>query len=278
MSFTKAQISFLQRLLEGHPLSRPANPTASYFAEHYSLGRLIGRRVEYTDSHFEAAEQLLRAHQVPVQALGAGMSRAQAATYGGMSEKAFSVAPHADSVALKALGGCVFEERPLLTPGASYMVLTVEQARQVRCERIMVVENFETFRRLQDYAWVDRQGLAVLVVYRGDKDLPLKDAAALVASRSEPLWGFFDFDPAGLVMANALPFERFERLLLPDTRWLEAAADTPRGRQLYDRQAGGYENVLNAAHHPQIIAAWRLMKLLRSAVTQERMQGALETG
>ena len=54
--------------------------------------------------------------------------------------------------------------------------------------------------------------------------------------------------------------------------------DMGRGRQLYDRQAGSYENVLDAANHPQIIAAWRLMKRLRSAVTQERMQGALEAG
>lgn len=274
MAFTRVQLAFLQRLVSDCPPDRQASATASYFSEHFSLGRVIGRRVEYTEAHFEAARRLLEANQVPVQPLGAGATRAEAAAYGGMSEKAFSMAPHADSVALKALGNCVFESHPLYTPGASYQVLTVEQAAQVSCERIMVVENFETFRRLQNYAWIDSQGLAVLAIYRGEKDLPIKDAAALVATRSEPLWGFFDFDPAGLVMANALPHERFERLLLPDSNWLETAADSPRGRQLFDSQAGAYENVLDAARHPQVLTAWRLMKRLCSAVTQERMQGA----
>lgn len=274
MAFTAAQLAFLQRLISDSPSHRQASATANYFSEHFSLGRVIGRRVEYTKAHFEAARRLLEANQVPAQPLGIGATRAEAAAYGGMSEKTFSVAPHADSVALKALGNCVFEKRPMYTPGASYLVLTVEQATQVSCERIMVVENFETFRRLQNYAWIDSQGLAVLAIYRGEKNLPIKDAAALVAARPEPLWGFFDFDPAGLVMANALPHERFERLLLPDFSWLEVVADSPRGRQLFDSQTSAYGKVLDAASHIQITVAWRLMKRLCSAVTQERMQGA----
>lgn len=271
MAFTAVQISFLQRLIEERPQSRHTSAAADHFSEHYSLGRVLGRRVEYTEAHFAAAENLLLANQLPVRALGTDATRAQAAEYGGMSEKDFSLAPHADSVAVKGLGRCMFGGNPLDTPLGAYMVLTVEQAKRVICERIMVVENLETFRSLQAYSWVDLQDFAVLAIYRGEKNLPNKDAAELVRSRSEPIWGFFDFDPAGLVMANALPDDRFDRLLLPDSGWLESAANSTRGRQLFDSQFSFYGSVLDDAKNQQVASAWRLMKRIRSAVTQERM-------
>jgi hypothetical protein len=274
MAFTAVQISFLQRLVEERAQSRNTSAAAEYFSEHYSLGKVLGRWVEYTEAHFAAAENLLLANQLPVRALGTNATRAQAAGYGGMSEKDFSLAPHADSVAVKGLGRCMFGGNPLNTPLGAYMVLTVEQAMQVTCERVMVVENLETFRYLQAYSWIDLQGLSVLAIYRGERDLSNKDAGELVRSRSEPIWGFFDFDLAGLVMANALPDERFERLLLPNSDWLEKAADSARGRQLFDRQASHYEHLLNGVAHPELAAAWRLMKRLQSAVTQERMMSA----
>lgn len=274
MAFTAIQISFLQRLVDERPPSRQTGETAVFFFEHFSLGRVAGSKVEYSDAHFAAAERLLVANKLPVRALGTGTTRAQAAEYGGMSEKDFSVAPNANSVAVKGLGNCYFDGHGLHTPQGAYLVLTVEQAMRVTCKRIMVVENLETFRSLQDYTWIDRRGFAVLAIYRGDKDVPNKDAAELIRSRAEPIWGFFDFDPAGLAMANALPGDRFEQLLLPDYGWLEKSADTARGRQLFDQQLSSYGSVLNRATHQQIVAAWTLMNRLRSAVTQERMKKA----
>ncbi|MDZ4075695.1 MAG: hypothetical protein U1E04_13200 [Hylemonella sp.] len=104
MAFTAIQISFLQRLVDERPPSRQSSAAASYFSEHFSLGRVAGSRVEYTDAHFAAAERLLVANRLPVRALGAAATRAQAAEYGGMSEKDFSVAPHANSVAVTRYG------------------------------------------------------------------------------------------------------------------------------------------------------------------------------
>lgn len=271
MAFTAVQISFLQRLVEERTSSKQISAAASYFSENYSLGRVVGGRVEYSDAHFTAAQNLLLANQLPVKALGADATRAQAAEYGGMSEKDFSLAPHANSVAVKGLGTCTFDGIPLETPLGAYMVLTVEQAMRVTCERVMVVENLETFRSLQAYSWIDLKGLSVLAIYRGERSLPNKDAMELVRSRSEPIWGFFDFDPAGLVMANSLPEDRFERLLLPDSGWLESAANSTHGRHLFDSQWSSYVNVLDNATNQKIVIAWELMKRVRSAVTQERM-------
>lgn len=271
MSFSIVQVTFLQRLVSERPVSRRAGDAARLFCDNYGLGVAVGSQVEYRVAHYEAAESLLRAHDLPIAALGAHATRAGSAVYGGMSEKSLSVAPHSRSVAVKCLGRCVLNGHALYAPKGAYLVLTPEQAQQVACQRLLFVENLETFRRLEDYVWVDCRGLDVLAIYRGDLELPNKDATEVIKCRQEPIWGFFDFDPAGLVMANALPTARLERIILPSRAWLQQAANTPRGRQLFDSQVAAFENVLNEAVHPEVIALWQLMKRMRSAVTQERM-------
>lgn len=273
-AFSSTQVSFLQRLVHERGPNRRASATARYFCENFSLGRVVRNQVEYKETHFVAAERLLVANHLPLKALGTGTTRAKAAEYGGMSEKSFSAAPHANSVAVRSIGSCSLDGQGMYTPNGAYIVLTFEQAMRATSQRIMVVENLETFRTLQAYSWIDCRGLAVLAVYRGDKDLSNNHVAKVVRSRSEPIWGFFDFDPAGLVMANSLPLGRLEHVVLPDWRWLEAAADSPRGRQFFDKQVDSYAAVLDGTAHPQVAAAWSLMKRLRSGVTQERMLSA----
>jgi hypothetical protein len=271
MAFSAAQAAFLQRLVSQRPAVRRGGGYALFFSEHYCLGAPLGNRVEYTDVHFLMAERLLRAHDLPVTPLGPGATRADSAAYGGMSEKDFSSAPHAKSVAVKSLGRCLLGGHELFAPEGAYVVLTPEQASEVTCNRLMLVENLETFRRLEAYTWIGRGELDVLAIYRGDPELANKDVAEVVLGRREPLWGFADFDPAGLGIVNSLPTDRLERVVLPSKSWLETAADTPRGRQLFDRQVRQYAPSLDGAGHPEIVSAWALMKRLRSAVAQERM-------
>jgi hypothetical protein len=278
MSFSTVQITFLQRLVSERPWSRRAGDAARFFCDNYSLGLSVGRQVEYRGEHYEAAARLLLAHDLPVSALGTHATRTDSAAYGGMSEKSLSIAPHSNSVAVKCLGHCELDGHALYAPQGSYIVLTPEQARRVVSQRLMLVENLETFRALEAYRWLDRRGLDILAIYRGDVELPNKDAAEVIKVRQEPIWGFFDFDPAGLVMANSLPADRLERVVLPSREWLQRAANTPRGRQLFDSQVTSFEKVLDEALHPEVIVLWQLMKRLRSAVTQERMLRADVSG
>ncbi|MEY8688799.1 MAG: hypothetical protein AB9M53_02810 [Leptothrix sp. (in: b-proteobacteria)] len=276
MSFSAVQVTFLQRLASERPAHRRASDVAMFFCEHYSLGTSVGSQIEYRADHYTAAERLLLNHDLPVAAMGTHTTRADSAAYGGMSEKTFSVAPHSQSVAVKCLGRCTLDEHELYTPEGTYLVLTPAQALRVTCQRLLVVENLETFRALEAYTWIDRQGLDVLAIYRGDRDLPNKDAAAIIKSRPEPIWGFFDFDPAGLVMANSLPAGRLVRVILPSQAWLQKASNTLRGRQLFDSQVASFGRSLDQAAHPDVLALWQVMKGLRSAVTQERMLHADE--
>lgn len=272
MAFTTTEVSFLQRLVAERPPVRASGAAATFFCDNHGLGVCIRRRIEYQDKHYEAAERLLRLHDLPVGLLDPDSTRADVAQFGGLSEKSYSTAPHANSVSVKVLGTCCLDDHSLYTPAGANLVLTTEQVLRVTCQRVMLVENLESFRRLEDYTWIDRQGFNVLVVYRGDKQAPLGDAASVLANRSEPIWSFTDFDPAGLAMANALPNDRFEEILLPSPGWLTVAANTARGRELFDAQEAQYSATLDASSIPTVRRAWTLMKRLRSGVTQERMR------
>jgi len=274
MNFSSTQIAFLQRLVAEAPESRRSTATALFFSEHFSVGRATAGMVNYSAEHHAAAESLLKAHKLPVASLGKNASRAEAAVFGGMSEKAFSVAPRARLVAVRCVGDCRLDGRPIYTPDGTHMVTTPEQAATIGCDRIMLVENFETFQQILCYRWIRWTAPGTLVVYRGDRENSIQHAAQLVRIRREPVDGFFDFDPAGLMMARLIPPNRFEGYVLPNQAWLEAACDSPHGRQLYDRQVGVFGAALDAADEPLIQERWQYMKSLASAVAQEGMRSA----
>lgn len=272
MALTTTEVSFLQRLVAERPTTRSSGAAATFFCDNHGLGVCIKRRIEYQEKHFEAAERLLRLHDLPVSPLGANSTRSDVAQFGGLSEKSYSTAPHANSVNVKVRGTCYLDDHLLYTPAGTHLVLTTEQALQVTCERLMLVENLETFRYLEEYTWIDSRNLNVLVIYRGDRHAPLGDAASVLVNRCEPVWSFTDFDPAGLAMANAMALDRLERIWLPTQDWLTAAANTARGRELFDTQEAQYSATLDASSIPAVMRAWALMKRLRSGVTQERMR------
>ncbi len=141
--------------------------------------------------------------------------------YTDVSEKVFSRRPHSNSVALRtAHGDCDLDGAGLKTPGGGHMVLNTEDAMRVRCDRILSVENLETFRHLHRYAWITDGRGDTLAIFRGDPTFSLADAAKVFAARGELVDAFVDFDPAGLFIAASLP--RLA-LILPDERWLISA-------------------------------------------------------
>lgn len=271
MSFDARQVLFLQRLVEERPTQRSAGLIARHFYEHFSLGQAVGRFIEYRTEHHDMALSLLQAHDLPLQKLSTSGSRADSAKYGGLSEKTLSVAPHSGSIAIKCFGNCFLDSTSLITPPDSYLVVTPEFARNITCAKWMAVENLETFRNLERYKWINYRNEAVVAIYRGDSTLSTGDAIELLRTRSEPIWAFVDFDPAGLVIANSLPAARLERLILPDWAQLRLLADTARGRQLFDDQFSYAKGVLDNDISPLLRDAWKVMLELRSGVTQERM-------
>lgn len=273
LPLSPTEASFLQRLVADRRERRRMSQSALWFVEHYGLGVPFARHVEYQARHFDQARELLELHGLPLEALGPRASRADSAKFTGQSEKTRSRAPWADSVAVKPIGSA---GGPWDARGA-FLVLTVDEAVQMPCERLLVVENLETFRYLQDYKWLVSMEVfrarSVLALYRGDSTTSAADSAHVLRRRTEPVCAFTDFDPAGLGIAAALP--RLERLLLPGTEWLKRAARGARSLELYERSRAQYEAVLEVAAHADIREAWTLMKSLRAGVSQESMRDAL---
>lgn len=266
MLFTPIQIQFLRRLANERPSLSPASQVAEFFATDQGIGVRMGRRYEYSADDHAKATQLLANSGLSLVDLPAGATRAQAVERPGVSEKVGTVAPHADSVAVKTASGlCTQGAETIATTG--YSVLTTEQALRVRADRILVVENFETFRWLARTHWIDYQGLNVMAVYRGDPLYKIDDALRLVAARQEPVWTYFDFDPAGLCMSAAMP--RLERIILPGAEVLSRTVRRARQLHLYADQLVQCQATLDALCTGPVTDAWILMKSLRSGVTQE---------
>lgn len=260
---------FLQALVADRPPARRSD-VAVAFCVNFGLGVQTGSRIEYSPPDFDRAAQLLQANELPVAGLQPGSARAEAARYGGMSEKSGTRSPHADSVAVKAIGTCALDGHTLRTPPGGYCVLRVADAQRVGADRLLVVENLESFREIEKYSWIHHGTDRVLVVFRGDYFLGAGDVNRLLARRSEPVWGFFDFDPAGLGMAAALP--RLERLVLPEPEWLLRHAKGSRSIELFELSRPQWEHVLQAATHPQVAKAWEILRQTRAGIPQERMQ------
>lgn len=271
MAFTITQMRFLQDLIEKKPPQKPVGQAATFLAEHFAIGRLEGRRVEYDQIHFEAAYQLLKNENLPISRPQSGSRRAQASGYSGLSEKYATVAPHKDSIAIRvASGKCRLDDVEVCTPAGTYMVANLETALRISADRLMVVENLETFRHLEKQRWIDYGELNVLAIFRGDTRFSTGEPPLLLSSRSEPVWAFYDFDPAGLALANLAP--RLEKVVSPPVDWLVPTARRAKRLDLYQDQFSQYEAGLNAATVPQVRELWGLMKDIRVGYPQEWME------
>jgi hypothetical protein len=216
---------------------------------------------------------LLTNLKLPLLQRAPGTLRSEAANIPGVSEKYRTISPHSNSVAIKPISGqCMYDGKQFCIPAESYAVLTIQQACAVSAQRLLVVENFETFRLLERYQWIDYQGLDILAIYRGDTRFRLDEVASMLTQRLEPTWIFSDFDPAGLAMAVVLP--RLERVVLPKITWLEDMTIKSRRHDLFANQLKQYGRLLDRTNSLLIDPVWQLMKRLNAGLPQEWMAKA----
>jgi hypothetical protein len=268
MNFTHSQIAFLRNLALRGSTEKSASQAADFFHVHHGLGRRTGSRFHYDEVDAESARLLLSNRNIAVTASVQALRRSEAALNNPTHEKSGTLAPHQDSVAVKtAHGRCLLNGESVASRG--YQVLTLEQACAVHADVLLVVENLESFRFLELNRWIDYQGKEVLAVFRGDNVLKANVAMKLIASRAEPVWAYFDFDPAGLGMASGLP--RLERLVLPEEEALTSATRSANQAHLYADQMDQWEAIMQSAEQPVFERPWRLLRQLRLGLAQEHM-------
>jgi len=272
VNLTATQVAFLQALVADAPVQRNASQAAAYMVQHFHIGRQYGRRFEYTDDDLDRAKRLLLAQGLDILATPAGLlDRAGAAARSGLGEKVGTVAPHADSVACILLGKAARAGQGTLHPAPmGYLVASGQEVASIEVDRVLVIENFETFRKLRAYTWVlealPKQS-STLALYRGDPRLRADDAAQALRMLSCPKWAFFDFDPSGLAMAAAI--EGLEHLLLPPESVLEPVVRRHRRVDLWDSQYEGVWHSLETCSHADIAQAWGWMKRWKMGCPQE---------
>ncbi|MGC4367041.1 DUF7281 domain-containing protein [Hydrogenophaga sp. R2] len=268
MSYTSHEIAFLQDLVAKGSGQKAASSTSRSLGQHYGMGQHIGSRFTFTEADSARARQMLVNASIPIEPPSTGLRRAEAARNNPAREKAGTLAPHENSIAVKvAHGHCDLDGHPVATQG--YQVLTLEQALNVRADVLLVVENLESLRFLERNRWIDYEGKAVLAVFRGDRTLRTDVVARFIESSSAPVWAYFDFDPAGLGMSAKLP--RLQRILLPPEAALASAARNANQVHLYADQVGQWSRALTSDKRPMVLRPWALLRQLRVGLAQELM-------
>ncbi len=270
MSLSSRDIAFLQDLVAKGSGQKGASQASQHFCRHFGMGQHVGSRFVFNESDADRAHQMLAIAGVAIEPAGQPLRRAQAGLNNPSQEKAGTLAPHQDSIAVKAAHGrCECKGVPV--PALGYQVLTLEQAREIRADVLLVVENLESFRFLERNRWIDYQDLAVLAIFRGDGAFRANLVSRLLEASSAPVWAYFDFDPAGLGMAAKLP--RLQRVLLPEADALVSAARKANQVHLYADQVDQWGKNLTSERNSMIQQPWTLLRKLRVGLAQELMDG-----
>lgn len=268
MSLSSRDIAFLQDLVAKGSGQKGASQASQHFCRHFGMGQHVGSRFVFNQADADRAHQMLTIAGVAIEPAGQPLRRAQAGLNNPSQEKAGTLAPHQDSIAVKAAHGrCECNGYPV--PAVGYQVITLEQAREIRADVLLVVENLESFRFLERNRWIDYQELAVLAIFRGDSVFKADVVSSLLAASTVPVWAYFDFDPAGLGMAAKLP--RLQRVLLPNQEVLASAARQANQAHLYADQLEQWGRLLSSEDRALIQQPWNLLRKLRVGMAQELM-------
>ncbi len=268
MSLSSRDIAFLQDLVAKGSGQKGASQASQHFCRHFGMGQHVGSRFAFNQADADRARQMLTIAGVAIEPAGQPLRRAQAGLNNPSQEKAGTLAPHQDSIAVKAAHGRC-ECTGHLVPAQGYQVLTLEQTREIRADVLLVVENLESLRFLERNRWIDYQDLAVLAIFRGDGIFRADVVVALLEALSTPVWAYFDFDPAGLGMAARLP--RLQRVLLPKEKVLVSAARKANQVHLYADQVAQWGKSLASEDRSMIQQPWSLLRSLRVGLAQELM-------
>ena len=268
MSFSSREIAFLQDLVAKGSGQKGMSLTSEHFHRHFGMGQQVGSQFVFIQADADRARSMLANAGVAHEPAGRLLRRAQAGLNNPSQEKSGTLAPHQDSIAVKAAyGRCEYKGQPV--PNLGYQVLTSEQAREVRVDVLLMVENLESLRFLERNQWIDYQALAVLAIFRGDGVFRADVVASLLESSNAPVWAYFDFDPAGLGMAARLP--RLQRVLLPPEDVLVSATRKAKQVHLYADQVDQWGKSLMSDDRSMIQQPWSLLRKLRVGLAQELM-------
>lgn len=277
---SKRVITFLLSLVQKRPLSKPLGDVARRLAEVHSVGTISGTKLLYGSADFVRAADVLRLNKIDPETspdAWTARGRTESGSLRG-NEKWAGAVPSAGLVAVTCLPNkpLLVSSAPLLLPIQSHLVLPVaEVASYCQHDALIVVENFESFRRcgLWNRSYLSKCGSNPLFVFRGAKEGTRADSVNdLLLNLTLPVFAAFDFDPAGLGIALTLP--RLGGMIGPSSKDLDRHLSIRRqvssGRSdLYSRQHKQWAVMLDLAAHPEVTRLWEVIRRHGEGVVQE---------
>ncbi len=248
--------------------------TLQEFTDEYKIGLKKGRSIYLTAQDKTVICEILRSEGVdpntPPESWDA-ISRSEALRLGN-NEKLARQPVKKWRVAVKALK----PQLPLYLNGQAYTL-------PARChidadyhllgsladhDWIVVVENWECFNDIHiAAARLEFPGRNPVIVWRGDKDDVRADSLiTLIGSLTQPVAAFVDYDPAGLVIAKALP--RLYKIVAPDLNELRKLMMQGLEDRYLD-QLTTCQNALDKCSDQNILELWTIIRTAGRALPQE---------
>ena len=136
-------------------------------------------------------------------------------------------------------------------------------------DTILLVENWEAFDRIHEVRLdFSAAGPSPLVLWRGGNGEARADASQnLLRALNRPVWAFVDYDPAGLVIAAALP--GLQGIIAPEATILAELLEKHGLEDRYRKQLPAASPTLDRAGHLAVVFRWPLLRQAGRALPQE---------
>ncbi len=120
-----------------------------------------------------------------------------------------------DIVYIRSLTDTVKLTRNYRVPSSGYLATTWQEASKHKHQTFIIIENLEAFLVAERVSWSDEiRQLNPMFLYRGDKEVTPAAINHFIKNSELSYSVFFDYDPAGLMMALTLPREPL--IIVPD--------------------------------------------------------------
>lgn len=277
-------IQVLLRCVQSPNASFRTGVTLSRFVSDFGIGSRRRQSFVFSTADKDRIRALLNAANVPLDADPAAfksMTRTEALRWGD-NEKQTRRAVRQNRIALKSLypdQRLYISDDPLRLPPGAHLDCDWTQIRlNGHHDWIIVIENWETFLRPDRYLnRLDFPGTSPLVAWRGDPTLSMRGLLDWLETHKLPVAAFVDFDPKGLIIANALP--RLQHVVAPSLIDLTALLEGKDGKGLAERyaiQVAQCQNTLDSATNPDIRALWKVIRHAGRALPQEYYGQAID--
>ena len=236
----RQQIKVIQSFLREQKNTARLNNTWQYIIHNWGIGRVTGDQITIT--HLERESLRVRCQrEYGVDPLATDLSgdRLDLASQSA-DEKVSRLRVFADMCQVYKPGSEPLQLRsgPALTPSGTLLSVCLDQINLDNISHFIVVENGAAIKS-SHLIQVPRSYRSPLFVYRGHGE-NTKDVAEFLrnTSISCPKVGFYDLDPAGIILANDIGV--YDELLIPDldlTQDRDTYKEHMKSREFYDQMA-----------------------------------------